>query len=168
MRRHGRRHGPAECRPPPSDPSKPTTITLRRFDFIVQFCWQPKTPQERHKAEERLRKKPRRPAHNRKPSEIAGTAERKRHASLAEKPPWTSSKSSSPSLKKYQFWVLCGVMLLTTLVCWWLATSGLASQFQDAKAADRQRFHRHRGSAGSAEPGSASTRSTEQDGQHDC
>lgn len=32
-------------------------------------------------------------------------------------------------VKKHQFWVLSGVMLLTTLVCWWLATGGLASQF---------------------------------------
>jgi hypothetical protein len=32
-------------------------------------------------------------------------------------------------LKKHQFWVFCGVMLLTTLACWWLATGGLASQF---------------------------------------
>jgi hypothetical protein len=33
-------------------------------------------------------------------------------------------------LKKHQFWVLCGVMLITILACWWLATDDLASQFQ--------------------------------------
>jgi hypothetical protein len=32
-------------------------------------------------------------------------------------------------LKKHQFWVFCGIMLVTTLACWWLATGGLASQF---------------------------------------
>lgn len=32
-------------------------------------------------------------------------------------------------LKKQQFWVLCGVMLVTTLVCWWLAKTGLADQY---------------------------------------
>jgi hypothetical protein len=36
-------------------------------------------------------------------------------------------------LKKQQFWVLCGVMLLTTLSCWWLSTSGLASQYGTRK-----------------------------------
>ena len=29
---------------------RPARITLDVFDFIVQFCWQPKTPQERHEA----------------------------------------------------------------------------------------------------------------------
>lgn len=38
------------------------------------------------------------------------------------------------AVKKYQFWVLCGVTLLTTLVCWWLATSGLAEQFKSRKS----------------------------------
>jgi hypothetical protein len=36
-------------------------------------------------------------------------------------------------LKKQQFWVLCGIMLLTTLSCWWLSTSGLASQYGTRK-----------------------------------
>jgi type IV pilus assembly protein PilM len=31
-----------------SAPAK--AINLKRFDFVVQFCWQPKTPAERHKA----------------------------------------------------------------------------------------------------------------------
>lgn len=36
-------------------------------------------------------------------------------------------------LKKYHFWVGCVVVLLITIVCWWLATAGLASQFQQRK-----------------------------------
>ncbi len=36
-------------------------------------------------------------------------------------------------LKKYHFWVLCGLVLVATLVCWWLATAGLASQFTTRK-----------------------------------
>ena len=36
-------------------------------------------------------------------------------------------------LKKYQFWVVCGAVLLVAIVCWWLATSGLAGQFQQRK-----------------------------------
>jgi hypothetical protein len=33
-------------------------------------------------------------------------------------------------VKKYQFWVLGGTLVLISLVCWWLATAGLAAQFQ--------------------------------------
>jgi hypothetical protein len=36
-------------------------------------------------------------------------------------------------LKKYHFWVATVVVLLVTVVCWWLATAGLASQFQTRK-----------------------------------
>jgi type IV pilus assembly protein PilM len=32
------------------DPASVGTYTLKRFDFNVQFCWKPKTPEERHKA----------------------------------------------------------------------------------------------------------------------
>jgi type IV pilus assembly protein PilM len=33
-----------------ADPTaKPGTYTLKRFDFIVQFCWRPKTPEERQR-----------------------------------------------------------------------------------------------------------------------
>jgi hypothetical protein len=32
--------------------------------------------------------------------------------------------------KKYQFWILCGVMLCTSLACWWLASGRLAAQTQ--------------------------------------
>jgi len=32
------------------------------------------------------------------------------------------------ALKKYQFWAISGVVLITTFVCWWLATASLASQ----------------------------------------
>ncbi len=34
------------------------------------------------------------------------------------------------AVKKYHFWVICGAMFLTALVCWWLATSGLAGQYK--------------------------------------
>ena len=34
------------------DSSGPKIIKPKRFDFIVQFCWQPKTPQDRRKAKE--------------------------------------------------------------------------------------------------------------------
>ena len=37
------------------------------------------------------------------------------------------------AVKKYHFWVICGAALLTVLVCWWLATNGLAGDFK-AKA----------------------------------
>ncbi len=33
-------------------------------------------------------------------------------------------------VKKYQFWILCLVMLLSSLVCWWLAKTSLAGQFR--------------------------------------
>ena len=36
-------------------------------------------------------------------------------------------------LQKYQFWVVCGAVLLVAIVCWWWATSGLAGQFQQRK-----------------------------------
>jgi hypothetical protein len=36
-------------------------------------------------------------------------------------------------LKKYQFWILCGVVLVAVIVCWWMATIGLASRFADRK-----------------------------------
>lgn len=32
-------------------------------------------------------------------------------------------------LKKYHFWILSGIVLVTTLACWWSATAGLAEQF---------------------------------------
>ena len=32
-------------------------------------------------------------------------------------------------IKKYHFWVLCGVLVLVVLVCWWMSTSGLAGHF---------------------------------------
>jgi hypothetical protein len=32
------------------------TIRLKQFDFIVQFCWQPKTPSERHDAKKAAEK----------------------------------------------------------------------------------------------------------------
>jgi hypothetical protein len=35
---------------------------------------------------------------------------------------------------KYQFWVLCGVILLTSMGCWWWATKDLAKKFQGRKS----------------------------------
>ncbi len=32
------------------DTAAPGAIRLKQFDFVVQFCWQPKTPSERHEA----------------------------------------------------------------------------------------------------------------------
>ena len=37
-------------------------------------------------------------------------------------------------LNKYQFWIICGGILITVIVCWWLATGSLASQFTQRKA----------------------------------
>ncbi len=34
------------------------------------------------------------------------------------------------AVKKYHFWVICGAALLTVLVCWWLATNGVAGQYK--------------------------------------
>ena len=46
-----------EGRPMAADGSSTAkTITPLRFDFVVQFCWQPKTPQERRKAKEAAEK----------------------------------------------------------------------------------------------------------------
>jgi len=33
------------------DPAHSDTVKLKRFDFTVQFCWQPKTLTERHELE---------------------------------------------------------------------------------------------------------------------
>ena len=38
-------------------------------------------------------------------------------------------------LNKYQFWAICGVMLLVAFVCWWMATAGMATQFTERKDA---------------------------------
>ena len=35
--------------------------------------------------------------------------------------------------KKHQFWVCCGVMLLTSLGCWWWASGDVAKQFESRK-----------------------------------
>ena len=43
-------------------------------------------------------------------------------------------------LKKYHFWVLCGIVLVTTLVLWWMATSSLAERYQTEKAAVDSKF----------------------------
>jgi type IV pilus assembly protein PilM len=40
-----------------ADDSSATSITLQRFDFVVQFCWRPTTPQERRDARKALEKK---------------------------------------------------------------------------------------------------------------
>ncbi|MEN6407206.1 MAG: hypothetical protein ABFC77_12130 [Thermoguttaceae bacterium] len=37
-------------------------------------------------------------------------------------------------LLKYQFWILCGVILLVAVVCWWFATAGVATRFKARKA----------------------------------
>ncbi|MEN6457678.1 MAG: hypothetical protein ABFC63_02005 [Thermoguttaceae bacterium] len=37
--------------------------------------------------------------------------------------------------KKYQFWILCGVVLVVSLVCWWLATGDMDAQFKRRKSA---------------------------------
>jgi hypothetical protein len=36
---------------------------------------------------------------------------------------------------KYQFWILCGAVLLISLGCWWMATKDLATKFVQRKAA---------------------------------
>ncbi len=38
------------------------------------------------------------------------------------------------AVKKYHFWVICGATLLIALVCWYMATSGLAGQFEKRKS----------------------------------
>ena len=93
------------------DTSAPGAIRLEQFDFVVQFCWQPKTPSERHEAKKSSRQ------------------------TLMDK-----LKIIFADLKKYQFWVLCGAVLVVSLVCWWLATSGVAGQFQTRKAAINASF----------------------------
>jgi hypothetical protein len=43
-------------------------------------------------------------------------------------------------VRKYQFWIICAVMLLVAIVCWWMATSDLAGQFQTRKTALEGKF----------------------------
>jgi hypothetical protein len=45
-------------RPPAGagDGSVPGAVRLKEFDFIVQFCWQPKTPSERRDAKKAAEK----------------------------------------------------------------------------------------------------------------
>ena len=43
--------------------------------------------------------------------------------------------------KKYQFWMCCGVMLLTSLGCWWWACGDLSESVQKTLNGDRMRFH---------------------------
>jgi len=43
-------------------------------------------------------------------------------------------------VKKHQFWVLCGAMLITSLVCWWLATSSLVAKYQQREAKINKAF----------------------------
>ena len=46
----GRPRKQAQALPAANDAAAPSTIRLQRFDFVVQFCWQPKTPTERRDA----------------------------------------------------------------------------------------------------------------------
>ena len=41
---------------------------------------------------------------------------------------------------KYHFWIICGVMLLTALICWWSAAASLATQFTARKSKLEQAF----------------------------
>jgi hypothetical protein len=43
-------------------------------------------------------------------------------------------------LVKYHFWIICGLMLVTALVCWWMATTSLATQFGARKTKLDQAF----------------------------
>ncbi len=44
-------------------------------------------------------------------------------------------------VNKYQFWIISGLMLVTALVCWWLATGSLADQFSQRKIKIDQAFN---------------------------
>jgi hypothetical protein len=37
------------------------------------------------------------------------------------------------ALKKYYFWVVCGIILIVAIVCWWMGTQDLAGQFRQRK-----------------------------------
>jgi hypothetical protein len=41
---------------------------------------------------------------------------------------------------KYHFWIICVVMLLTALICWWSAAASLATQFTTRKSKLEQAF----------------------------
>jgi hypothetical protein len=43
-------------------------------------------------------------------------------------------------LLKYHFWIICGVMLIVAIVCWWQATASLATQFTARKTKLEQAF----------------------------
>ena len=43
-------------------------------------------------------------------------------------------------LQKYQFWVVCGAVVLVAIICWWWASRGLAGQFQQRKAKLEEKF----------------------------
>ena len=42
---------------------------------------------------------------------------------------------------KYQFWVMLGLALLVAIVCWWLATAGVAKKFTDRKSTIESAFN---------------------------
>lgn len=44
-------------------------------------------------------------------------------------------------IMKYHFWVLCGVLVLVVLVCWWMATSGLAGHFDTEASKIKNAFN---------------------------
>ncbi|NLF06860.1 MAG: hypothetical protein GX594_02640 [Pirellulaceae bacterium] len=44
------------------------------------------------------------------------------------------------AIKKYHFWVLCGALVLTVLVCWWMSTSGMAEQFNTQESKIKNAF----------------------------
>ncbi len=49
-------------------------------------------------------------------------------------------KTFLTTLKRYHFWILCGVVIVTTAACWWMATAGLADQYQSRKKAIDDKF----------------------------
>ena len=112
----------------PDDATGANTIKLQRFDFVVHFCWQPKTPSERHNAQ--------------KTAEKAKTPRNRSVRNQARRPSWTSSRSYLSIVAKYQFWILCGVILLTSMGCWWWATKDLANRFQQRKSTIEDAFQK--------------------------
>jgi hypothetical protein len=50
-------------------------------------------------------------------------------------------KTFLTALKKYHFWVLCGIVLITVLTCWWMATASLADQYHQYRSTIEAKFN---------------------------
>ncbi len=141
-------------------PSIPMT-KVQQFDFVLQFSWQP-TPMskrmqlrmEREKAkaaETPVAAVPGAPAAPGAPA-MPGALVRRRRLCPAQAP-WSSLimdkvKIYLGLLLKYHFWVLLGIVLITGLTGWIMATNSLAAIYAAQKVKIESHFSRMRAITG--------------------